>query len=326
MHKRRISFALGAISRIVLPVLCAAPFGARANLFVSDGASTNGTIAEYSDSGLPLNPSLITGLSSVRDIAISGSELFVLSSTGRVGAYTTSGQTLNASLITGLNSVEAIAVSGNSIFIGTDVNQGTVAKYTTSGMLVNGSLITGFPSFHVLGDLAISGGNLFVSSSGLSGGIPQGTVGEYALTGAPINPPLITFSDGVASALAVSGSNIFVRNSVEEEESGVDTLAQYTTSGALVNASLITGLTRPFGIAVSDGSIFVAEAGLVEAGRVGKYTFSGEPIDASLITGLKFPSIAVSGQANGVPDSLSTLWLALPLAGLLAARFRRLTA
>src|SRR5438477_1549424 len=82
--KRLLFYSIGAAShavlRIGLLVLCGIPFSARANLFVSNGAATNGTIGEYSDSGLPLNPSLISGLSFVRDIAISGNKLFVLSS------------------------------------------------------------------------------------------------------------------------------------------------------------------------------------------------------------------------------------------------------
>ncbi len=38
-------------------------------------------------------------------------------------------------------------------------------------------------------------------------------------------------------------------------------IGEYTTSGATVNASLITGLSYPLGIAVSGGSLFVANNG-----------------------------------------------------------------
>jgi hypothetical protein len=39
------------------------------------------------------------------------------------------------------------------------------------------------------------------------------------------------------------------------------TIGEYTTSGATVNASLISGLTSPYGIAVSGANLFVAQNG-----------------------------------------------------------------
>ena len=325
-----------AIAKFVLFVavvaVCELPLQTRGDLFVGDnltspvtGEVLSGVVREYSNSGVPINPSLISGLNFVRDITISDNTLYVLTQAGinepyKVGVYTTSGQTINPSLITGLTSAEAIAVSGNNVFVGTDVNNGTVAQYTTAGALVNPSLITGVqPNFALLGDLAISGGNLFVSSFGA-----QSAVGQYSLSGAPINPMLIK-PPGISTALAVSGSHIFVRNSNNEEERGVDTIGEYTTSGQLVNPMFITGLTSPYAIAISGNDFFVAEVGLGGGeGRVGKYNLLGEPINPALITGLNSPSIAVSGATSTVPDSLSTLWLALPVAGMFAAmRFRR---
>lgn len=290
------------------------------------GNFVSGSIGEYSNSGVPLKPSLISGLGIVQDITISDNTLYVLTiapgtngAAYGVGAYTTSGQPINPSLISrvapSLETATAIAVSGNSIFIGTTANNGTVEQYTTSGTLVNPALITElWPDFAVLGDMAISGGNLFVSSVRFG---PHDTVGEYSLTGAPINPALISFSNGFASALAVSGSNIYVRNSTNQEERGVDTIAEYTSSGALVNPAFISGLTDPFAIAISGSDIFVGEANLGSP-KVGKYTLSGEPIDASLITGVG-PAIAVTESVANVPDSFATLWLALPALALFAA-------
>jgi hypothetical protein len=315
----------------VLVGICALPLQTRGNLFVAhdlfsdNGDFLGGVVGEYSNSGVSLNPSLISGLDGVADIVISGNRLYVLSGIAgqeHVGAYTTSGQTINASLITGLNLAAAIVVSGNKIFVGTDASNGTVAEYTTSGALVNASLITGLQSNNGgVGDLAISGENLFVASGGtlpFQGSVT--TVGEYALTGAPINPALINISGAFATALAVSGSNIFVRNSNNAEERGVDTIAKYTTSGELVNPMFITGLTSPYGIAISANDFFVAEVGLAGGeGRVGKYNLFGEPIDPALITGLDIPFIAVSEPTSSVPDPLSTLWLALPVLGMFAA-------
>jgi hypothetical protein len=242
-----------------------------------------------------------------------------ISGQDQVGVYTTSGQTVNALLITGLTLTRAIAVAGTSVFVGTDANNGTVAQYTTSGGLVNSALITGLQLNNGrVGDLAISGENLFVASGGtlpFQGSVT--TVGEYMFSGSPVDPALITIGNATGTALGISDSHIFVRNSTNEEESGVDTIGEYTTSGELVNPMFITGLTSPFGIAISGNDFFVAEVCLGGGeGQVGKYNLFGEPINPVLIAGLDSPSIAVSEATSSVPEALSTLWLALPVAGM----------
>ncbi|HEY5229204.1 MAG TPA: hypothetical protein VIJ19_11730, partial [Opitutaceae bacterium] len=73
-----------------------------APVIVVSNINTN-TIGEYDTLGAPLNPSLITGLSSPQDIAASGANLFVVNfQGGTVGEYTTSGTVVNAALIAGL--------------------------------------------------------------------------------------------------------------------------------------------------------------------------------------------------------------------------------
>ena len=80
------------------------------DLFVYSFLGT-GTIGEYTTSGAVVNASLITGLaSSEGGIALSGSDLFVVSGGSTIGEYTTSGEVVNASLITGLSSPRAIVV------------------------------------------------------------------------------------------------------------------------------------------------------------------------------------------------------------------------
>jgi hypothetical protein len=328
----RLPFMLrAALSAVALWTL---PLRARATLFV--GSTDTGSVGTYTNSGAPINPSLISGLGFVGDIAIAGDRVYVLSSPGinqpiKVGVYKTSGEPINASLFSLELDVSpsAIAVSGSNIFIGTDENHGTVRQYSTAGALLNPALITDLqPSFDhpFFGDMVISGGNLFVASWGSDNGLTYlSTVGEYNLDGVPVDADLITFRQGIATALAVSDSTILVRNSTNVEMPGIDSIAHYTTSGALVDPSFITGLTDPSGIAISGNDFFVA-GGAIIGGVVGRYTLSGEPIDPTLITGLGFPSIAVSGPSSGVPESLLTLWLALPLAGLFAgARLRRRT-
>ncbi len=90
----------------VVMALMAAPATVLATLFVVNtgfGFGNDGTIGAYTDSGTPINASLITGLSLPQFVAISDGFLYVTSLNGTVGKYTTSGATVNASLITGLN-------------------------------------------------------------------------------------------------------------------------------------------------------------------------------------------------------------------------------
>lgn len=58
--------------------------------------SSNGTIGEYTTSGATINASLISGLNSPFDVAVSGTDLYVTNGNGTIGKYTTSGATQNA--------------------------------------------------------------------------------------------------------------------------------------------------------------------------------------------------------------------------------------
>src|SRR5262245_44240438 len=91
--------ALGGLFAVLLGLL--SHNAARADqIFVPQA---NGTISEYTTSGAPVNPALISGLSAPRGIAVSGSDLFVANfNTGTIGAYTASGATVNPALISGL--------------------------------------------------------------------------------------------------------------------------------------------------------------------------------------------------------------------------------
>jgi hypothetical protein len=80
------------------------------NLFVSSD-SANG-IYEYSTSGAPVNPLLISGLNVPEGIAISGNDLFVVNEgNGKIGRYFTSRAVVNASLISGLDEPTYIVIS-----------------------------------------------------------------------------------------------------------------------------------------------------------------------------------------------------------------------
>src|SRR5262249_19823566 len=109
------------------------------NLFVS---TLDGTIAEYTTAGAPVNTALVTGLNAPRQLATDGTNLFVtLLNDGAIGEYTTSGATVNAALVTGLYAPEGIAVLGDDLFVADTFNN-RVGEYTTSGATINASLIT----------------------------------------------------------------------------------------------------------------------------------------------------------------------------------------
>jgi len=70
--------------------LCAMAGTTRAQIFVTNTGS--GTIGEYTTSGVPVNPALISGLNYPVGIALSGGNLFVANGLGStIGKYTTSG-------------------------------------------------------------------------------------------------------------------------------------------------------------------------------------------------------------------------------------------
>jgi DNA-binding beta-propeller fold protein YncE len=121
----------------------------------------------------------------------------------------------------------------------------TPSRYTAprerrAPVIVNAALVSGLISPI---DIAISGGNLFVTDS------VTGTIGEYnATTGAIVDAALISGLNG-PNGIAVSGGNLFVTNF----QTG--TIGEYTISGETVNASLISGLNEPTDIAIVSASI-----------------------------------------------------------------------
>ena len=91
-----------------------------------------------------MNASLVSGLISPIDIAVSGGNLFVTDSvTGTIGEYNaTTGATVDADLVSGLDGPGGIAVFGGNLFV-TSARTGTIGEYTISGETVNASLISG---------------------------------------------------------------------------------------------------------------------------------------------------------------------------------------
>ena len=284
--------------------LCATAALARGQLFVmsaynSNGEANSGTIGEYTLSGAPVNPALISGLNFPTAITVSGGNLFVATQDPTqtftvISEYTTSGTLVNSSLISGLSSVAGIAVSGGNLFL-THNFAGTIGKYTTSGMTVDAALVSG------LNDpipIATDGDNLFVGDTAVD------TLHKYTTSGTPVNDIHIPSPLGIA----LSGENLFVSTFVFGGGNG--TIGEYTTSLATVNSALISGLGSNGAIAVSGNNLFVSFNG-----TVAEYTTSGETVNAALISGLTaLGGIAVATQP--VPD-LSSMWMLL-LLGLTA--------
>ena len=104
-----------------------------------------------------------------------------------------------------------------------------------------------------------------------------------------ISTTALVLAVGAALASATAhGQLIFVANSNN------NTVGEYTTSGAVVNASLVSGLSDPYGIAVSGSDLFVTNQ---NTGTIGEYTTSGAVVNASLVSGLSDPfGVAVSGS------------------------------
>ena len=129
---------------------------------------------------------------------------------------------------------------------------------------------------------------LFVADyGGLSG---DGLISEYTLSGASLNPTLIT---GLfeTPALAVDGyGNLFVADQAHQ------TIAEYTTAGKTVNVNLIRGLNNPSGMALDGaGNLYVADTG---NSRVGQYATNGTTVNANFITGFSPSAVALDGNGD----------------------------
>jgi len=193
-------------------------------------------------------PNLITGLNDPRGIAVSGNDLYVISTV--VNAPAVSKYTLGVTpgtiasstpiFIGGLGpNPNALAVTGGNIFVQYD---GGVAEYTLAGTPVNTALITGLTGPQAL---SAQGNDLYVA--GFNGS--SFTVGKYTLGATPgtiasSTPNLITGAGG-PMAISAFGTSIFMDSYTESR------VRQYSTSGALINGSLVSSLTGSVGITVT---------------------------------------------------------------------------
>ncbi len=110
---------------------------------------------------------------------------------------------------------------------------------------------------------------------------------------------LLSVGAALGTAPTTADGSIYVSDSIGY--TGGPNVGKYNLDGTPLNATLVTGLSQPYGIALSpDGmSLFVAELG---SARVGKYNaVTGAAINASFISGGFQPfGVALSGDGTSL--------------------------
>ena len=224
----------------------------------------------------------------------------------------------------------APAGAQDSVFVAEDgLNTGGIGAYSVSygpgsasGSTINSSLITtpaAGATTEVQMTLATDGlGDLFVGewASGTTA-----TVGEYSLSGAPINSSLLTLADssGAPQLAADAEGHLFVAVG--------NTVSEYTTGGTLLN-SFTVGPGGQFAGALNVSALALDSAddlytayttgdplqGRPYNGVIGKYTASGSALNTKLITTPNFINGLAVGGGNvfvslqdGPPDIFSTI-------------------
>jgi hypothetical protein len=266
-------------------VLSAIPGTAHGQIIYEANTSA-GTVGEYdATTGAAINASLLSGITDVKGVAVSGGKLFVVSSCcfgGHIGVYdATTGATINASLVSsGLGGPQGgLALSGGNLYV-TNYGAGTVGEYdATTGATINAALVSGIPLNGPWG-VAVSGGHLYVTAYG------SGTVGEYdATTGATINASLVSLGAGHAvTGIAVSGGQLFVLDQSTQLIGVYD-----ATTGATINGALVSVPGVDF--ALDGGKLYVTvDSSDPTTGYIAVYdATTGATINPSLVSGLYNP-------------------------------------
>jgi streptogramin lyase len=304
------------------------------NLWVANAGSN--TIGQYNaTTGAAINTSLVSGLHSPSGIALSGGNLWVgNSSNGTLGEYNaTTGAVVNAALLSGFSQPDGLAVSGANLWVA-DNSSGTIGLYnaTTGAPLVANVSITDSQST-TLNSLTVTiasphaGDTLTATASGGITVTPYNpTTGVLSLSGtaslaayqtvlASVQYNNTSGGPGVASETIDVVANDGISNSstaestitisappiVELDAPSTNFATSWTNSGAVpisVNGSptLVSGLSNPYGIAVSGGTLWIAN---YSSGTIGEYNATtGAAVNAALISGLSAPAAIVVSGAN----------------------------
>jgi hypothetical protein len=129
----------------VLRGIAVSPLG----VFVVDQDTQGGTgirIGAYNFDGTTRNASLVTGLASPKDVAVSGTRLFVADDImNQIGEYNAiDGSLVRVNRITSVDAVQSLAVTGEKLYFAANVgNAGTIGEYHLDGSAVNKTMISG---------------------------------------------------------------------------------------------------------------------------------------------------------------------------------------
>jgi hypothetical protein len=216
-------------------------------LLVADDADNE--IGEYKLDGTPINAAFIP-YNNPFYMLLSGTTLYVASYAGtEVDTYdATTGAKIKVPLVSGIGSVAGLALSGNVLYVTDDIAL-KVDEYDASTGVLNTSFTPSFPcadADNVLG-LAVYGNHILV------GNVCQATeftlasrISEYTLTGTAVNLNFITLGDtSYPWNLLLSGSTLYVADLDNM------TIGKYNAATGVGTGSFITGLSSPFGVAIS---------------------------------------------------------------------------
>jgi len=270
-------------------------------IYVGVGGYTgppSGFVGEYDqNTGDPINSSLVSPLSDVKGISLSGSDLYIGDAeTNTVGIYNAvTGVPINSTFLTGI-AVDDLIVSGNTLYVSSgdsvlayDATTGTaLTNFTASDDFLGGS------------GMAISGSDLYISGN-------NHVVELDAATGATIQDTTVSGALGLAIA-----------NGVLYESNGYSVFEYNITPNGLSEFSRIDG-TGAYGIAASGTDLYVAD---YSAGTIGEYDIAtGSAINASLVGGLGDPNSVIVAVPE--PSELWEVTAGLIGIGLLASSYRR---
>jgi hypothetical protein len=206
----------------------------------------NAPVSEYTTTGQVVNLQFIPNVVFGTAILISGTNLYLANSsstTGVIAQYNLSGAVINSHLLSVSGIPTAMAISGTNLFV---VHGNYVGSYTTSGKTNNDQMI---PGVNQAFGIAVDGTNLFVDQT--SGG---GSIGEYTLTGTPINQNFIVGVPSEATGFVISNHHFFV---VSQNKS----VGEYAIDGTVINPVLFSLPSTNLGY-IAEPILILPETGL----------------------------------------------------------------
>jgi len=252
----------------------------------------NSSVAQYSDTGVLLNPTLISGLSAPTAIVASDSLLYILQQfpgapfpNYTLGVYTASG-TFVRNISTPLNTSTAnriFAVNGSDAAVVDVYNNMRGFSLAVASAWPSSVQVAPYPSDHSSA-IAISGSSIFVANR------DSGTVSQFSTQGSLINASLISGVSNLQS-IAISGDRLFVSHVVNIPASENTVVSEYTTAGDLINAELlrVPSVASFSELVVSGSSLFLRYDSFFTPGKptfrsaIGQFSITGEAVNPTLV-------------------------------------------